>query len=316
MSNGNRDQLALVRRDRRDFDRAGLNDGAADRHAPAELQLMERDEVIPIGDAELVADPSDFDRLDNLLVLDQTGGWLPVGEHETVADEVAVIWDIAEITAVGEPLTTIGRALPDAVVAPFPDATAHDPVVLVERIFPILGQSAGAVTHRVSVFALQERLARVAGAGPVETFANVFIRAFADGDAFFQPRIHPAIHVGDLHVVVTFVMNRAARIERAGEVGHGRQVAAKTSFVAQRPEDDAGMVLVAVNRAFHPIDTCAFPARVVRWIAGPVFLQAEPVRLEIAFVDDVKAILIAQVEEARVVGVMRGANRVDIVLLH
>ena len=84
--------------------------------------MLQRTEIIAIGDLEVArfqVNCLDLDRFDDLLVFDEAGGWLPVGKDKSVADQVAVVWDVAEVAAVGEVLPPVGRALPDAVIHPF-----------------------------------------------------------------------------------------------------------------------------------------------------------------------------------------------------
>ncbi len=92
----------------------------------------------------------------------------------------------------------------------------------------------------------------------------------------------------------------------AAHPGGGRLVVgAVAGLVAQRPGDDGGMVAVAQDHARDARDPLRQVARVVaeRGLEG--------VRLDVRLVDDVEAELIGQVEEGRVVGVVRGAHGVD-----
>ena len=111
-------------------------------------------------------------------------------------------------------------------------------------------------------------------------------------------------------------MNRPGGIERAGAGGHCQVVRAKIGFVAERPHNDARVILVAVNHALHPVHAGGFPTGVVGRIAGPAVDATEAVGFQVALVNDVEAVVIAEIVKARVIRVMRGADGIDVMLLH
>ena len=79
-----------------------MNDSSGSGDTPAQLEVIKVDEVIPVGDAELIADFLNFDRFDNFLVLNEAGRGDPVGEDEAVTDEVAIVGHITEVAAVSD----------------------------------------------------------------------------------------------------------------------------------------------------------------------------------------------------------------------
>ena len=97
---------------------------------------------------------------------------------------------------------------------------------------------------------------------------------------------------------------------RADPGGRGLVVGAVARLVAQRPGDDRRVVPVALDHPRHAGDPLAEVARVVAQRA------LEGVRLDVGLVDDVQAELVGQVEEGRVVGVVRGAHGVEAEALH
>ncbi len=125
-------------------------------------------------------------------------------------------------------------------------------------------------------------------------------------------------HADDIHhgrLAGAFVMDQAGRVGLADPGGHGVVVGAETGFVAQRPDDDRGVVLVALDHALGPVDVGGLPVLVIRQpvqVAG----QAKTVAFQVGFVDHVQAVAVAQVQPARIVGIVRGAHGVDVVLLH
>ncbi|ETJ01620.1 MAG: hypothetical protein Q605_AUC01068G0003 [Actinomyces urogenitalis DORA_12] len=98
-------------------------------------------------------------------------------------------------------------------------------------------------------------------------------------------------------------------------LAHGRQVASRAGLVAQRPEDDGGVVLVPLDHAAGTVEQGLAPGRLVSRIALPAD-GLEAVGLQVALVHDPQADLVSQVQQARVRGVVRGADGIDVVGLH
>jgi hypothetical protein len=112
-----------------------------------------------------------------------------------------------------------------------------------------------------------------------------------------------------------FVMHRARRIERTDPFRHRIMVWPVARFVAQRPEDHTCVVLISCHHAHPPIKECFPPFGAAGQLIG-VTNHGEAVALNIGLIDDIQTIAIAQFQPARVIGVMRCAHGVDIVLLH
>ncbi|CAM4177334.1 hypothetical protein KIPE111705_43800 [Kibdelosporangium persicum] len=110
-------------------------------------------------------------------------------------------------------------------------------------------------------------------------------------------------------------MHGPGPVAGTGPRSHGGEVAAGVSFVAERPHDDARVVLVPFDHAGHAVEVRRFPPRVVAGVAFPADL-GEAVGFQVAFVDHPQPVLVAQVEEGRVRRVVRGADGVDVVLFH
>ena len=75
------------------------------------------------------------------------------------------------------------------------------------------------------------------------------------------------------------------------------------------------MVLVALDHPLHAVDQRRLPSRIVRRIAPPPE-RLEAVRLEVALVDHVEPVLVAELQKARVRRIVRRSHRVDVVRLH
>ena len=123
------------------------------------------------------------------------------------------------------------------------------------------------------------------------------------------------------------VVGQARGVE-ALDPGQGRlEGAAVGALVAGGPGDDAGAVLLAVDAQAHAVHGGLGPLGVVRDGLVPVLDLVLPggvgeeaglgaVALVVRLGHDVEAVLVAELVEARVIGVVGGAHRVDVVLLH
>ncbi|OQC24439.1 MAG: hypothetical protein BWX70_02625 [Verrucomicrobia bacterium ADurb.Bin070] len=161
---------------------------------------------------------------------------------------------------------------------------------------PVVGQVARRVAHRVRVFAEDERDGRVAAA---TVCLNV---------------THAGVHgVDQIARPVTLVLDHAARIARFDPaVGVTEEIGVHVVLVAERPEEDRGMVLVALNHAGLAVHR----GFAETGVADRVARVAEAMCLEVGLVHHVNPVLIAQVIPARVVGIVAGAYGVDVVALH
>lgn len=88
---------------------------------------------------------------------------------------------------------------------------------------------------------------------------------------------------------------------------HGGEGGAAARLVAQRPDDDRGVVLVAVHHVLGAHHAGGGPVGVVAGV-----LVADAVGLQVGLVDEVEAVLVGQFQPVRVVGVVRGADAVDV----
>ena len=102
-----------------------------------------------------------------------------------------------------------------------------------------------------------------------------------------------------------------ARLERC--VG-GLEGDAVARLVAHRPDNHRRVVLVAFEHSCCPLNVGIRPFRLIS--KGRFGVAAVAVRLDVGLVHEVEAELIGELVPAWVVGVVRGAHRVDVVLLH
>ena len=228
-----------------------------------------------------------------------------VRPDDAVRHEIAVVRHIAEVAAIGPVRLALWIELFDAVVNPFPDVAALEAVMFFDCV-PIIREAAVAVAHGVRIFTHDQRAPAYARLGPF--------------DEILDFRIHRANHVAHAHAAVpalagpgadrAFVMQRPRRIRAAGIAGGRVVIRPVAGFIAQRPENHAGMILVALDHAAHALDEGVGVARIAAQ------LQVKRVRLDVRLVHDVQAVAVAQIQPVRIIGIMRGAHGIDVELLH
>ena len=259
----------------------------------------------------------DTDRTVHILILHHAGMGAAVGIHKTVHTEVAVVGIFTVVTAVPvHRLAVFCLALVDCVVTPLPDkAAAHDLVGLNE--LPVVFQIARAVAHGVGVFAHQVGLVRVA--------VHILLQSL-------QRRVHVGIQVDVREVVLAlsaavlgaFVVGQTGGIEMLGPGQSSFEAAAVGTFVAHGPADDAGTVLIPDDTPLGAVQGCFQEVGVVgeglvpmlhvvlpQLIFGAVHLSST-VAFVVGFVDDHEAVLVTQLIEHGCVGIVGGADGVEV----
>ena len=182
-------------------------------------------------------------------------------------------------------------------VDPVPDGSAAEEVRRLDGI-PVVLQVAHGVAHGVSIFRNVERI--------------LDVHLSLDGLA------HPA-HTGILvaahvdNVVVALILNRTRGVEGFQGIVAGLEVVARSGLVAQTPDDDARVVHMGVGQFHHTSDVCRLPFHGVgeRCIAIVILMT-----LQIGLAFKIDAVFVTEVVEIGIVGIMRGANVVDVGALH
>ena len=237
------------------------------------------------------------------------------GADETFDGEAAVVGHVAEVAAEGDVRLTIGSLAVQALVAPFPDEAAEQARVRIKFI-PIFGEVAEGIAHGVGVFGGEDGAVVVGALGQGEELVPALVPGIVGlgvrggGEA----RIETAddVHGGRiLHFALrAFVMDGAGGIEFVPPAGDGGEIRAVAGFVGHGPDDHGGMILIALGQADGAVEEGALPARVIG--EG----TACAVGADIGLVEHVDAIAVAEVVPARIIGIMAGANGVDIGALH
>ena len=137
-------------------------------------------------------------------------------------------------------------------VDPLPDEAALQPRVGAHCL-PVLHQIAVGVAHGVRVLAHDD--------GPVVAVGGHLDDAGHAG-------VHGPQNVDDRRVLGRVVVDGAGRVVGANPVGHGHVVGAVARLVAQRPVDDARVVLVPLHQPRRRGPRRPL-ARAGPWSAGP-----------------------------------------------
>src|SRR5574344_862807 len=125
------------------------------------------------------------------------------------------------------------------------------------------------------------------------------------------PQIHGTVNIGKGGTFGTFVLRRPATIGLFHPLVALLEVRSHTGFVAQRPDNDRRMIKVSIYIVLVAFDMCF---EIERKIARRFGSPPHSVRLDIRFGYHVQTILIAQIIPARIVGIMRSTNSIDIEL--
>ncbi len=167
---------------------------------------------------------------------------------------------------------------------------------------PVVREAAVAVPHGVGVLAHDQRALAARGLRPADDLLDL--------------RVHRTDHVGGRVIPVPVELQRALVVQGAGGVEaadpatQGFEVRAAAGLVPERPEDDAGVVLVPLHHAHAPVEEGGGEAGLVTEI-GQVC-----VALDVGLVDHVEAVFVAELVPKRIVGIVGGAHRIEVELLH
>ena len=148
------------------------------------------------------------------------------------------------------------------------------------------------------VFALNERAAGV-GFG-------VFY-SFVDGP------VHRANNVGVIFKLGTLILHGAALVAVLYPLVGLLKYIAVACLVAERPHDDARVILVALHQSLSAVHVCRVPFGIESNVFAAV---AKSVRLDVSLVDYVEAIFVAHFIEIGGLRIVAGADGVHIGTLH
>ena len=166
-----------------------------------------------------------------------------VGENNSVHHKLTVVRVIAEITSITFITFAIFCIMIDWLVYPIPNSTSTDVFATINR-FPIIGEIAESIAHRVGIFGDMER---------------VFDIQFTSS-SFLYPRhwwilIRPHIH----YIVVAFVLHGAAFINGFQVVVSYFEIVTRSCFITERPYYDRRRIVSRFNHFGYAGNVCIFP---------------------------------------------------------
>ncbi len=232
-----------------------------------------------------------------------------ISKHQAVHAKLSVVGFVAEITAVGLPGLPVFVIARQALIDPVPDEAALQAWKLVKRL-PVFCKAAQAVTHSVRVFAQDQRPVFARQADPLLQRPFRYSR---EGLIFIDAGIHRTKNIGRRTVSApAFILHGASRIGAFHPAIERIVRAAVSRLIAQRPDDNAAVIAIALHHTRHALAKGGEPARIVRQTAH--WLHA--VGFNIGFIDHIKAVAVAQAIPEGMVRIVRAAHRVKVMLLH
>lgn len=178
------------------------------------------------------------------------------------------------------------------------------------KCLPVFSESAEAVSHRMGVFAEDQRTRFIRHADPLLN------RPFRHGRERLIPidaGVHRADDIGGGAICpAAFVLHRTRRIGGFQPAVERIVIRAVPGLIPQRPDNDRRMVAVAQHHAGNALAHGGQPAGIVRKAAH----WNHAVRFDIGFIDNVQPVAIAKGVPQGMVRVVRAADGVKVVLLH
>lgn len=136
--------------------------------------------------------------------------------------------------------------------------------------------------------------------------------------------IHLAFHIADCFKLPvpehTLIMNETAVIPLTEETAHGLNTGSCVRLISAGPEENRRMVLIPLQHGSCPVHHTGLPFRPVsRHIPGrlaPSHLLPGAMAFQIRLIHQIDTVLIAQLIPPRLIRIMAGPHRIDIMLLH
>ena len=125
-------------------------------------------------------------------------------------------------------------------------------------------------------------------------------------------RVHSADKIRLCEVKIALIVYRIKVTKLQNRLFHLGKIRSVSRFVAERPEADTGVASVTQNHHLCPVNYCRGPKRIV---AGYI-LSAYTVTFNVALVHYIKAKLVTELIEERIVRIMTGSYGIDVGLFH
>ncbi|CSA92491.1 Uncharacterised protein [Vibrio cholerae] len=128
-----------------------------------------------------------------------------------------------------------------------------------------------------------------------------------------DPRIHRANNIGRRRIsAAPFVLHRTRWVALFRPLIHGVMIGTNPRFIAERPNDHTRVVFIALHHANHALQIGIHPL----WIIGKSAHRKLAVGFEIGLIHHIQTVLITQFVPTRMIGVMGGTHRIEIMLFH
>ncbi len=225
-----------------------------------------------------------------------------VGVDDAVAEEIGVARRVhSVIAAIGPVLHAVLILLGEALVDPVPDESALQVGIFVDAL-PLQPQRSRRVAHRVSVLRRHDGAVGAAASDALEPARARVLR-----------HVHVAVPLPLRAFVTDGAVHAALAVLLVGyELVSQIEVVAVARLVAERPDGDAGVVLVDFVHVVDAVEVRRFPCGVVCERTALVEAVTHSVRLDVGFAIDIQAYFV----ETSGLRVVAGAHGVDVVAAH
>ena len=292
-----------MRQEGREVHLAASDGFAVGFYCPYELIIVKRGIVESVGYLDAVLHEGYWLEGDVLIyLLHLPDMWMEraVGCYKSVGTEVGIVYYAykSHIATISPVFVSLVIGLGDGLVYPVPDETTLQLVVFVNQI-PVILEVTLAVTHGMGVFAENQR-----------TLITLVDMAAQRPDT----GIHRTVDIRLGVVTAALILNRTGRIYRLAHVIEFLETLAISALVTHRPDDDGGMVAVALNHAVHAVVESRIPVFSVCQLL--IFCIQDTMTLDVRLAHHVETILIAELIPLRIVRIVRGTHGIDVELLH
>ena len=271
---------------------------------------LQRGEIVEVGNAKSFARSGIISLKQNIGVgvayLFHRGMRGTVGGYNTIAAEIGVTGHIHTIIAsVGPILISLFILLQKTLVHPIPDKCPLQ-LGIEADLFPLCTQTAVGIAHCMRIFAWYHRTVAPLLAYLSQPLGRGVLGDIHIGIPFEQS---PLIDDRTIHSVLCFLTFLNPFI---GLV----HIVSVAGFVAERENCNTGVVFTPLIHIYNTIQVQRIKVAVVAQSASLTQIVPHSVRLDISFVIDIKSQLIAQLIEKSRLGIVCGADCIDIVLTH
>ena len=181
---------------------------------------------------------------------------------------------------------------------------------MIAKRLPVVGIAPQAVAHGVGIFAEDQRPAL---AGQADPLGQRPLGHRREGLILMGSGIHGADDVGGRGIgPAPLVLHRTARVAALDPAIHGIVGRTVTRLVAQRPDDDRGVVEIPCHHAGRPLQKGVAPGGIPRQPPH----RGHAVGLQIRLIHHIEAEPIAEAIKVGVVGIVGATHRVEVVPLH